>query len=226
VMKVNILHSWQVSVAEAREIQIRLAPLVSRVDEIKSPAYIGGVDISVDKTQGTATAAAVVLSYPGLELVEQSIVTGRLEFPYIPGLLSFREAPLTLSACEQLNIAPDLIMVDGQGLAHPRRFGLACHLGMLLDRPTLGCAKSRLIGEYDPLPEAAGSCSRLTDAREVIGLAVRTREGIKPVYVSIGHRISLEAAKHWVLECRRGYRLPEPCRLAHLAATGRLPVLT
>jgi deoxyribonuclease V len=225
-MKIKTLHGWQVSVAEAKEIQLNLAPLVSRTDDMISPAYIGGVDISVDKTQGTATAAAVVLSYPGLELVEQSIVTGRLEFPYVPGLLSFREAPLTLLACERLNTTPDLVMVDGQGLAHPRRFGLACHLGLLLDRPTLGCAKSRLIGEYAPPPEAAGSRSELTDAGEVIGLAVRTREGIKPVFVSIGHRISLEAAMHWVLACRRGYRLPEPCRLAHLAATGRLPVLT
>jgi deoxyribonuclease V len=225
-MKIKPLHSWQASVAEAREIQIRLAPLVARTDHMITPAYIGGVDISVDKTQGTATAAAVVLSYPGLELVEQSIVTGRLEFPYVPGLLSFREAPLTLSVCEKLHITPDLVMVDGQGLAHPRRFGLACHLGLLLDRPTLGCAKSRLIGQYAPMSEAAGSCSQLMDAGEVIGLVVRTREGIKPVFVSVGHRISLEAAMHWVLKCRRGYRLPEPCRLAHLAATGRLPVLT
>jgi len=142
--------------------------------------------------------------------------------PYIPGLLSFRESPLILAACQRLTVTPDLILVDGQGIAHPRRIGLASHLGLFLDTPTIGCAKSLLCGSHETLPEKPGSYAELVDTGETIGAALRTRLGVKPVYVSIGHKVDLRTALHWAMECCRGYRLPEPTRLAHLAAGGKL----
>jgi deoxyribonuclease V len=164
-------------------------------------------------------AAVVLLVYPSLEPVEQVTTQFPLSFPYVPGLLSFREAPAILAALEQLGTSPDVLLVDGHGYAHPRRFGLACHLGVWLDIPSIGCAKSILVGEQAPLDETAGSSAEMLDDGEVIGLAVRTRQKVKPVYVSIGHRVDLDSAMRIVLVCRRGYRLPEPARLAHQLAT-------
>ena len=221
-MKVERLHSWQVSTAEALDIQRRLARQVSRSSQVITPRFIAGVDISVEKAQGMATGAVVVLEYPELELVETQVVQGRPNFPYVPGLLSFRESPLTLAACEKLSITPDLILVDGQGIAHPRRLGLASHLGLLLNTPTIGCAKSLLCGQHEEPAFDAGSYILVVDKGETIGVALRTKAGVKPIYVSIGHKVDLETAIHWVLECCRGYRLPEPTRLAHLAAGGNL----
>ena len=225
-MGVTTLHSWRVSTAQALEIQKKLAAQVSTVGKVTSPRLIAGVDISVNKGDGTGTGAVVVLSYPELDLVETRVVNDSLEFPYVPGLLSFREAPLILAACESLNVTPDLIMVDGQGIAHPRRMGLASHLGLFLDIPTIGCAKSRLCGSHEVPGAEPGSYADLVDGSEVIGVALRTRAGVKPVYVSIGHRVDLPAAIDWVLACCRGYRLPEPTRLAHQAAGGNLRVET
>ena len=221
VMEVKSLHSWKVSPAEALDIQLRLASLVSRSSELTNPRFIAGVDISVNRAEGVATGATVVLEYPELVLVETRVVSGRLDFPYVPGLLSFREAPLTLVACERLSVTPDLILVDGQGIAHPRRLGFASHLGLFLDTPTIGCAKSRLCGNHKEPGEDPGSYAEVADGGETIGVALRTRAGVKPIYVSIGHKVDLETAIYWVLECCRGYRLPEPTRLAHLAATGQ-----
>jgi len=221
-MKVNSLHSWQVSPAQALDLQLRLASQVSRSNEVASPRFIAGVDISVNRGRGMATGAVVVLNYPELKLVETQVVTGEVTFPYVPGLLSFREAPLTLAACERLSVTPDLILVDGQGVAHPRRFGLASHLGLFLDTPTIGCAKSRLCGSHQVPGDQPGSYAEVVDKDETIGVALRTKPGTKPVYVSIGHRVDLETAIYWVMECCRGYRLPEPTRLAHLAAGGNL----
>jgi len=221
-MKVSNLHSWQVSPAQALDLQLRLASQVSRRNEVSSPRLIAGVDISVNREQGVASGAIVVLNYPELRLVETKVVSGKVDFPYVPGLLSFREAPLTLAACERLTLTPDLILVDGQGIAHPRRMGLASHLGLFLNTPTIGCAKSRLCGSHKQLGDEPGSYSEVVDGGETIGVALRTKLGTKPIYVSIGHRVDLEAAIYWVLECCRGYRLPEPCRLAHLAAGGSL----
>jgi deoxyribonuclease V len=164
----------------------------------------------------------VVLSYPELELVESRIVEREVAFPYVPGLLSFREAPIILAACEKLVNSPDLILVDGQGLAHPRRLGLASHLGLLWDRPTIGCAKSRLCGEHGPIGAGRGEHTELVDGEEVIGAVLRTRMNVKPLYISIGHKINLEAAMQWVLNCGGGYRLPEPTRLAHQVAGGKI----
>jgi deoxyribonuclease V len=164
----------------------------------------------------------VVIQYPELRLVEAKIAHGKLDFPYIPGLLSFRESPLTLAACGQLTLTPDLILVDGQGIAHPRRMGLASHLGLLLDTPTIGCAKSLLCGEHGVPGETPGSYAEVVDRGETVGAALRTKPGAKPIYVSIGHKVDLETAIYWVLKLCRGYRLPEPTRLAHLAAGGNL----
>ena len=216
------LHSWQVGNAEALDIQWRLAAQVSRDSQITTPHFIAGVDISAQKAQGMATGAVVVLNYPELRVVETKVAQEELTFPYIPGLLSFRESPLVLAVCEKLTITPDLIMVDGQGIAHPRRMGFASHLGLFLNTPTIGCAKSLLCGSHGVPGDEPGSYAEVIDRGETIGAALRTKLGVKPVYVSIGHKIDLQSAIYWVLGCCRGYRLPEPIRLAHLAAGGNL----
>jgi len=216
------LHSWQVSVAQAVEIQRQLANRVLTGGQLATPRFIAGVDISAADAQGVATGAAVVLEYPSLKLVEVGVAQGRFDFPYVPGLLSFRESPITLAACEKLTVVPDLILVDGQGIAHPRRLGLACHLGLFLDKPTIGCAKSRLCGGHDEVGAEVGNYAELKDSGEIIGAALRTKTGVNLLYVSIGHKIDLKTAIHWVMNCCRGYRLPEPARLAHLAAGGNL----
>ena len=221
-MEVKVLHDWQVTKAEARAIQYRLALMVSMKNEVTAPRYIAGVDISQPTEQGIATGAVVVVEYPELRVVETQVVQGRPDFPYVPGLLSFRESPLTLAACEKLEVTPDLILVDGQGIAHPRRLGLASHLGLLLNTPAIGCAKSRLCGQHEEPDFGPGSYAEVVDQGETIGVALRTRPGVKPLYVSIGHKVDLQTAIYWVLECCRGYRLPEPTRLAHLAAGGNL----
>lgn len=216
------LHSWQASVSQAFDIQRELAVRVSRESEIDKPRLIAGVDISVGHARSIATGAVVVMDYPALELVEMKTANGKLDFPYISGLLSFRESPLALAAFERLTATPDLILVDGQGIAHPRRLGLASHLGLLLDTLTIGCAKSRLCGSYEEPDAIPGSYTDLVDNGEVIGAVLRTKTATKPLYVSIGHKVDLEAAVDWVLACCRGYRIPEPLRLAHLAAGGSL----
>ena len=221
-MKVKELHQWQLGIPEALELQRQLSAQVSRKGDIEAPHLIAGVDISVGKRGEMATGAVVVLSYPDLRVVATGVARGQLDFPYVPGLLSFRESPLTLAAFERLSITPDLVLVDGQGIAHPRRFGLASHLGLWRDRSTLGCAKSLLCGSHEMPGVEPGSYADIMDNGETIGVALRTRPGVKPVYVSIGHKLDLETAIYWVLKCCRGYRLPEPARLAHLAAAGNL----
>jgi len=221
-VRVESLHSWQVSPAQALDIQRKLAAQVSKSSEVTAPRFIAGVDISAGKAQGMATGAVVILNYPELRLVETKVAQGKLDFPYIPGLLSFRESPLTLAACQKLTIIPDLILVDGQGIAHPRRMGLASHLGLFLNTPTIGCAKSLLCGSYEVPDEEPGSYAEVVDRGETIGAALRTKLGVKPIFVSIGHKVDLQTAIYWVMKCCCGYRLPEPARLAHLAAGGNL----
>lgn len=221
-MEVEALHNWQVTKAEAREIQHRLASMVSTKNEVTEPRYIAGVDISQQTAQGIATGVVVVLNYPQLRVLEVKIAKQKVSFPYIPGLLSFREAPLIIAAFEKITIAPELILVDGQGIAHPRRLGLASHLGLLIGVPTIGCAKSRLCGSHEPVGMVRGSFTELRDGDEVIGAALRTKDRTNPLYISIGHKVDLDTAIFWVMECCRGYRIPEPTRLAHLAAAGHL----
>ena len=221
-VQVESLHSWQVGITQALDIQHKLAAQVSKKCEVDAPRFIAGVDIAVRREKGMGTAAVVVLQYPGLMLVEAKVVDGKIDFPYVPGLLSFRESPLALAAFQSLGTIPDLILVDGQGVAHPRRMGLASHLGLFLNTPTIGCAKSRLCGMHEMPGVEPGRYARLIDRGEIIGAVLRTKFDVNPVYVSIGHKVDLQTAIYWVLECCRGYRLPEPTRLAHLAAGGHL----
>ena len=220
-MKYHALHSWDVSSEEARQIQNRLRTQVVTTDRFGTINTVAGVDIGLKKD--IARASVVVLSFPDLQVVDSVVTESPVRFPYIPGLLSFREIPPLLTAFSQLQTEPDLVIVDGQGIAHPRRFGLASHLGLVLDKPTIGCAKSRLWGRYEEPDSEQGAYTYLTDKDEVIGAAVRTRTNVRVVYVSIGHRISLDSARTWTLACCQGYRLPETTRHAHNAASGKIP---
>jgi deoxyribonuclease V len=217
------LHSWSLEPRQATALQKKLAQSVDASGEALDVRLIGGADISVPRGSKIARAAIVVLSYPEMEIVEAASYESELAFPYIPGLLSFREAPLIIELFGRLSNRPGLLVVDGQGVAHPRRIGLASHLGLWLDIPTIGCAKSRLCGEHAEVGAEAGSAAELLHEEEVIGTVLRSRKGTKPLYISAGHKICLENAVWWVKECLRGYRLPEPTRLAHLAAGGNLP---
>lgn len=211
------LHEWKLSPGEARQVQVRLRSQVKveslRLDEVH---LVAGVDASYYK--GTILATAVSFMFPALEIVDQAVAEMPVEFPYIPGLLSFREAPAILAAFGRLYRSPDVLIVDGHGRAHPRRFGLACHLGVWLDLPSIGCAKSILVGEMAPLGKKTGSTAPLTSQGEVLGVALRTRTNVRPVYLSIGHRVDLESAVAIILACGKGYRLPEPVRQAHILA--------
>ena len=220
-MEVRDIHRWDVSVAEAKRIQQGLSGKVVRNGRLDAVELIAGVDISGADRDGMSRGAIVVLRYPAMEVVERSVVTMAVGFPYVPGLLSFREMPLILAACRRLSATPDLFIADAQGIAHPRRLGLASHLGLILDVPTIGCAKSILCGKHGDLGDEPGDRVSLVDGDEMVGVALRTKRRVKPVYVSIGHRIDLDEACCWVLECCRGYRLPEPTRLAHLAESGK-----
>ena len=218
------LHAWDVSPAEARRIQADLAARVDLNDAISIDAIeiAAGVDNTYVTRDGTTTAGAVViaLTFPAMEIVETAIAWQPIAFPYVPGLLSFREAPGVLAACADLTVEPDLFLFDGQGYAHPRRLGLASHLGLFLERPTIGCAKSRLVGEYEEPERVFGAHTPLVDRGEVVGAAVRTRPRHKPLFVSPGHKISVETAVAISLACcRDGAFLPEPTRLAHEIVT-------
>jgi deoxyribonuclease V len=207
-------HPWDLTPEEAIALQSRLRERVQTTngfapDAIKS---VAGIDVSL---KGEGQAAVVVLSYPDLKPLDRAVATARLTFPYVPGLLSFRESPLVLAALERLRVEPDLLMVDGQGYAHPRRFGIACHLGLLTDKPAIGCAKSVLVGRYENLGENPGDQAPLIHRGETVGVALRTKPRTNPLIVSIGHRIDLPTAVGFVQACLRGYRLPEPTRAAH-----------
>lgn len=212
----GLAHAWDVTPAQAVAIQreLRAAVRVEPLD-IAGVRTVGGCDLSADRQRGEVVAGIVVLELPGLAALDEAVIVTQTRFPYVPGLLSFRELPPLLAAFERLGVLPDAVMLDGQGLAHPRRCGLACHAGLALDRPTIGCAKSRYVGEGAEPGTERGAYALLTDSGEVVGAAVRTRQGAKPVYVSVGHRCRLQDAIELVLRCGRGYRLPEPTRLAH-----------
>ena len=218
-MQYRALHSWDVTPEEARRLQNGLRTQVVKIDRFGKINTVAGVDIGFKKD--IARASVVVLSFPSLQVIDSVVTESPVRFPYVPGLLSFREIPPLLTAFTQLQTEPDLVIVDGQGIAHPRRFGLASHLGLILDRPTIGCAKSRLWGRYEEPETEHGSYTYLMDKDEVIGAVVRTRKNVKVVYISIGHRISLDSARTLTLACCRGYRLPETTRYAHNAASGK-----
>ncbi len=220
-MQPVIEHPWQLKPAEAAVLQNELRQLVERLDRLSAIRHVAGVDVGFEAGGCVTRAAVAVLAYHGLELVETSVARCPTVFPYVPGLLAFRELPAVLAALAKLNITPDLILCDGQGIAHPRRFGIASHLGVLLDVPTIGAAKTRLIGRYDEPPDVKGAWTTLTDGAETIGAVVRTRAGVKPVYVSIGHRVSLNTAIELTLACVTRYRLPETTRHAHRLASAK-----
>ena len=222
-MHVRELHSWNLSPREAIALQRELVGQL-KLDQVlpdKAVHTIAGVDLSPPDTEsGRVRGAVVVVAWPSLEVVEVSTAEGIADFPYVPGLLSFREAPILLEALAGLRLTPDVILVDGQGTAHPRRFGIACHLGLAIDVPTIGCAKSRLVGTHQEPQEAKGSWTSLEHEEDVIGAVVRTRTGVRPIYVSPGNTIDLESSVRWALACSPRFRVPVPTRLAHRAAAG------
>jgi deoxyribonuclease V len=218
-MQIDWRENWAVTVTEAKLIQEQLKNQVITKDDLGTVKYVAGVDAGFLENKQITQAAIAVLTFPQLELVEQAIAKKPTTFPYIPGYLSFREIPAILEAFKKLQITPNLILCDGQGLAHPRRFGLACHLGVLLDLPTIGVAKSLFVGKYEELAPEKGSWQPLMDREETIGLVLRSRTNVKPIYVSIGHKISLPTAKDYVMKCLTKYRLPETTRWADKLAS-------
>ena len=212
-------HAWDLNPAQAIELQRSLAASVVRSDALGPVRRVAGVDVGFEDGNTVTRAAVVVLDFPALTVVDRALARRPTTFPYVPGLLSFRELPAVLDAFERLALLPDLILCDGQGLAHPRRFGIACHLGIWLDRPTIGVAKSRLIGTHEEVPTTQGAQRPLMDRGECIGAVLRTRTGVQPLYISIGHRISLPTAVDYVLRCTTRYRLPETTRAAHKLAS-------
>ena len=214
------LTDWPTTVAEATALQTAWRGRVITRDRLGPVRFVAGLDVGPEQDGAVMRAAVAVLRLADLRMADQAVARRPASFPYIPGLLSFREIPALLAALDRLGQKPDLLLCDGQGLAHPRRFGLACHLGVLTDTPAIGVAKSLLIGEHAPLPRRRGSWRPLVHRGEVIGAALRTRDGVAPVYVSIGHRVSLDTAIAYVLACAPHYRLPETTRAAHRLASG------
>lgn len=202
--------------AQAVELQQQLRKQIKIEPLLKPIQTIAGADISFNKYEEIVYAGIIVLSFPDLQEVAKSTIISKTSFPYIPGLLSFREIPSLLKAWNQLTIKPDLMVLDGQGIAHPRRMGIATHFGLVTDTPSMGCAKSLLTGKFEVLSEAAGSESLIYDRDEVIGAALRTKNKVNPVFISPGHRINLEQSLAIIKQCVNGYRIPEPTRKAHL----------
>jgi deoxyribonuclease V len=216
------MHEWPTTAAEAEAIQDRLRPLVRLDGEPFEPRTVAGLDVSYAVGSNRLAAAAVVLDASSLEVVEESVVDGTAAFGYVPGLLAFREIPSLLAALDRLSTTPDVLVCDGYGVAHPRRFGLACHLGVLTDLPALGVAKTPFTGAYRPPGPERGAWSPLVDGDETLGRVLRTRDGAKPVFVSVGHRMSLSTACALVLRLCPRYRLPETTRRADHLSRRRL----
>lgn len=219
-MKIVQRHPWDISPTEAIAIQQQLRGEVVREDRLGPVRHVAGVDVGFEEGGALTRAAVAVLGFPSLELVDHAIFHVPTRFPYVPGLLSFREIPAVIGALEKLTVIPDLLLCDGQGIAHPRRCGIASHLGLLCGIPSIGVAKTRLIGEHVEPPGLRGASVPLLDHGETIGAVLRSRPGVKPLYISIGHRISLATALDYVMACVTRYRLPETTRWAHRLASG------
>jgi deoxyribonuclease V len=220
-MELHFEHRWDVTPKEAIAIQQRLREQVITEDQLGPVRLVAGVDVGFEQDNTITRAAVAVLRFPELDLHEQAIARLPTSFPYVPGLLSFRETPAVLEALGQLQPLPDLLLCDGQGMAHPRRFGIACHLGVLTGIPAIGVAKSRLTGHHQEVPDERGAWQPLMDRGQIIGAALRTRPGTAPLYISIGHRVSLESAIRYVMDATTRYRLPETTRWAHKLASGK-----
>lgn len=219
-MKIIQRHPWDISPTEAVAIQQQLCGEVEREDRLGPVHHVAGVDVGFVEGGAITRAAVAVLGFPALDLVDHAIFHAPTRFPYVPGLLSFREVPAVIGALEKLTVIPDLLLCDGQGIAHPRRFGIASHLGLLCGIPSIGVAKTRLIGEHGLVPEERGAWVPLCDRGEIIGAVLRSRRGVKPLYISSGHRVSLATALDYVMACVTRYRLPETTRQAHRLASG------
>jgi deoxyribonuclease V len=215
-IKIHSNHAFKVSPGEAIRIQQHLREKVVTGGKVKPLRYAAGVDVSF--REGVATAAVAVINIPGLQLCDAAVARHKIEFPYIPGLLSFREIPVVLDVLKKIHVIPDVILCDGQGIAHPRRLGIASHLGVLTGMRTIGVAKSRLTGIHDEMPVRKGEWVPLYDKNETIGAVLCTRDNVKPLYISIGHRVDLHTAIKVVMRCVTRYRLPETTRLAHRLA--------
>lgn len=213
-LKPVISHSWNISEEEAYKLQIRLSSKVICEDQLGDVSFVAGVDVAYEKNSEKLVAAVAVLDSNSHQVVDSSVAIDSAQFPYVPGLFSFRELPPLIQALASIKQIPDLIVCDGQGIAHPRRFGLASHLGVLFDIPTIGCGKTRLIGESVEPGLIRGSHKPLIDKNEIVGSVLRTQSNVKPVYVSIGHRVSLDTARNWILKLTPQYRLPETTRYA------------
>lgn len=205
---------WNLTPREAMRLQESLRERVDLKDSFGDIRYVAGADMAFDPETEVAFAGVIVYRFPGLEEVERRMARRKLRFPYVPGLLSFRESPVLLAAFTRLRTEPDLILIDGHGRAHPRRFGIACHIGILFDKPTIGCAKSLLVGEHEEPGKKAGSTTPLMLEGERIGVVLRTRDGVRPIYVTTGHRVALDSAVRLVKQCVDGFRLPKPTREA------------
>jgi deoxyribonuclease V len=222
---------WPTTFEEALAIQQQLRPQVVTHDDFGSIDRVAGVDAGYEEDaagvgQVVARAAIVVLEFPSLRPLDYAIARRPTNFPYVPGFLSFRETPAVLAALDELRVRPDLLICDGQGIAHPRRFGIACHIGILSNLPAIGCAKSLLTGRYGALPDERGATAPLIDHGEQIGVALRSRAGTKPLFISPGHRVSLETSVRFVMACITKYRLPETTRAADgLASHGKIPLI-
>ena len=221
-MKVKVLHRWDFTPKEAAQLQVELRRLFNKHRGFGEIRTVAGADIAVEvaataekgQKEAIGYGGVIVYSFPRLEEIERRSACLRLTFPYVPGLLAFREGPVLLEAFAQLRTEPDLLLFDAHGYSHPRRFGLACHLCVVLDKPGIGVAKSRLIGHYEEPRDQVGAWSPLVDAEETIGAVLRTRVGVQPVFISIGHRVDLESAVEFALACTDGYRVPKPTREA------------
>lgn len=220
-VRLRRLHDWDLTPREAIALQQRLHARLELSDRLPRLGRVAGVDVGFDAARGVARAAVVVLEWPGLERLEHRVAQRVTDFPYVPGLLAFRELPAIVAAVESLHTAPDVFFCDGHGIAHPRRFGIACHLGLLADRPAIGVGKSRLVGAAAEPGRERGARVSLLDRGEVVGAVLRTRTAVRPVFVSPGHRVGLETAIELVLRAAPRYRLPEPIRAADRLASAR-----
>jgi len=213
-MHILDLHPWNVSPAEAKRIQTELGKRVDLQNDFSRVNLIAGADLSIDKASNEGFAGVIVYTFPDLNEVERRHAHRKLSFPYIPGLLAFREAPVLLEAFAKVEREPDVIVFDGQGIAHPRGLGIATHMGLVLDKPTIGCAKSRLTGSFEEPGPEVGDYSPLVFGEKTIGAVLRTRHNVKPVFISQGHKIDLETCIDLLLKCNDGYRIPKPTREA------------
>ncbi len=213
-MKARLTTVWNVTPREAMRLQEKLRERVVLEDRFSDIRFVAGADLAFDPETGMAFSGVIVYRFPELAEVERKAARRKLQFPYVPGLLSFRETPVLLAAFTRLRTEPDLILIDGHGRAHPRRFGMACHIGVLFDKPTIGCAKSLLVGEHTEPAARAGATTPLMLNGECVGAVLRTRNNVKPIYVTTGHRVSLESAVKIVVQCLDGFRIPKPTRQA------------